>query len=88
MQMERCANAWRKGRPGSQAGKELGERTRGSTMSGARTSTQLPPTHIHSPSVSCTRVARLEEQTTAFLSYTDTCLCTDGLNLLASQHWN
>lgn len=52
MQMERCANAWKKGRPGSQAVKELGERTQGSTTSGAQSSIQLPPTHIHSSSVS------------------------------------
>lgn len=55
MQMERCANAWKKGRPGSQAVKELGERTQGSTTSGAQTST-----HPHSL-FQCvlSRVARL-----------------------------
>lgn len=47
MQMERCANAWKKGRPGSQAAKELGERTRASTMGGTRTPIQFPPTQVH-----------------------------------------
>lgn len=46
MQMERCANAWEKGRPGSQAVKELRERTQRSTLSGAWTSPAS--THPHS----------------------------------------
>lgn len=47
MQMERCANAWKKERPGSQAAEELGERTRASTMGGTRTPIQFPPTQVH-----------------------------------------
>lgn len=46
MQMERCANAWEKGRPGSQAVKKLRERTQRSTLSGAWTSPAS--THPHS----------------------------------------
>lgn len=47
MQMERCANAWKKERPGSQAAKELGERTQEPTMRGTRTPIQLPPSQGH-----------------------------------------